>query len=97
VLHGRNPAKQLLGLVVSSQTWARPSAAPPGVPDDIKAALRKSFDDTVKDPDFQAGANKLNLEVRPISWQKIDSLVAQLYAAPSDVIAKANAAIGDSM
>jgi tripartite-type tricarboxylate transporter receptor subunit TctC len=87
----------MLKVVVASQTWARPFAAPPGLPEETKTALRKAFGDTMKDPDFLAEANKLHVEVRPVSWQKIDQLMAQLYATPPDVLNKAKAAAGGVM
>jgi tripartite-type tricarboxylate transporter receptor subunit TctC len=89
--------REMLKVVVASQTWARPFAAPPGLPDTMKAALRKAFDDTMADPDFLAEAKQLNLEVRPVSWQKIDELIGQLYATPPEILARAKAATGGVM
>ena len=37
--------RQMLKLILSRQEMARPYAAPPGIPEDRKAALRKAFDD----------------------------------------------------
>jgi len=89
--------RKMLEFIVTSQTWARPFAAPPGLSDQMKAVLRKAFDDTMKDPDFIAEAHKLQLDVRPVSWQKIDQLMAKLYATPPALIAKAKAAAGGQM
>src|SRR4029079_14225193 len=44
--------RQMLKLVLSRQDMGRPFMAPPGVPDDRKAALRKAFDETMRDPEF---------------------------------------------
>ena len=44
--------KQVLKLVLSRLVVGRPFAAPPGVPDDRKEALRTAFDATLKDPAF---------------------------------------------
>jgi tripartite-type tricarboxylate transporter receptor subunit TctC len=89
--------KKVLKVIVASQTFARPFAAPPGMPADITAALRKAFVDTMNDKDFLAEADKLKLEVRPVSYQKIDELLADLYATPPDILAKAKAAVGGQM
>ena len=48
--------RQMLDLVLSTQTMARPFAAPPGVPAERVSALRKAFMDVTKDPDFIAAA-----------------------------------------
>ncbi len=45
--------RQMLKLILSRQEMARPYAAPPGIPDDRKAALRKAFDDAWADPELR--------------------------------------------
>jgi tripartite-type tricarboxylate transporter receptor subunit TctC len=64
------------------------------VPDAQKAALRKAFDDTMKDPDFLAEAKRLSLEIDPVSGATIDRIVAELYATPKDVTDEARRLIG---
>jgi tripartite-type tricarboxylate transporter receptor subunit TctC len=84
---------QITKVLLASQAMARPFAAPPGIPDDRKAALIGAFDETMKDPDFLAEAQKLQFEVRPVSAAKIDQLLAEVYATPKDVLARAAKAI----
>jgi tripartite-type tricarboxylate transporter receptor subunit TctC len=86
--------RSILKVIVASQTFARPFAAPPALPDDRKAALRTAFEETMKDPAFLDEAKHLGLEVRPVSGQKIDQLLAEIYATPPDLLAKAKAAVG---
>jgi tripartite-type tricarboxylate transporter receptor subunit TctC len=89
-----NPEQlQILKLLLTSQAMARPFAAPPGIPDDRKKALIAAFDATMSDADFLAEAKKLNFEVHPVSAATIDALLADVYATPKDVIAKASKAI----
>jgi tripartite-type tricarboxylate transporter receptor subunit TctC len=85
--------KQILKLVLSRQTMGRPFAAPPGVPEDRKQALRKAFDDTLKDAAFLEEANKLKLEVNPVSGDAVDKLVAELYRTPKDIVEETRKAI----
>jgi tripartite-type tricarboxylate transporter receptor subunit TctC len=85
--------RQMLELVLSRQDMGRPFMAPPGIPDNRKAALRKAFDDTMRDPEFVAEAHRRNQEVHPVSGADIDRLVAGLYATPKDVVAATRAAI----
>jgi tripartite-type tricarboxylate transporter receptor subunit TctC len=89
--------RSILKVIIAGQTFARPFAAPPDLPDDRKAALRTAFDDTMKDPAFLDDAQRLGLEVRPVSWQRIDQLMSEIYATPKDVLAKAKAAVGGTM
>jgi tripartite-type tricarboxylate transporter receptor subunit TctC len=83
--------REIVKLVVSRQILARPFAAPPGIPEERKQALRKAFDATMKDPDFLKEAK--TLEVNPVSGAEIDKLIAELYATPKEVVEQARAAI----
>jgi tripartite-type tricarboxylate transporter receptor subunit TctC len=85
--------KQVLKLVTSRQTVGRPFAAPPGVPADRAQALRRAFDATLKDPAFLAEADKLRLDVNPVTGEEVDRLIAELYASPSDIVEEARKAI----
>jgi tripartite-type tricarboxylate transporter receptor subunit TctC len=85
--------KQILRLVLSRQTVGRPFAAPPGVPEDRKQALRRAFDATLKDPAFLAEAKKLRLDVNPVSGAEVDKLIAELYRTPKDVVEETRKAI----
>ena len=85
--------KQILRLVTSRQTMGRPFAAPPGVPADRAQALRRGFDATLKDPAFLAEADKLKLEVNPVSGEDVTRLVTELYATPKDIVEEARTAI----
>ena len=92
-----NPEQlQIMKLLLASQAMARPFAAPPGIPQDRKAALLAAFDATMTDADFLAEARKLNFEVHPVDAATIDTLLAGVYATPKDVIAKATKAISSA-
>jgi tripartite-type tricarboxylate transporter receptor subunit TctC len=84
---------QIIKLLLVSQAMARPFAAPPGIPEDRKAALLSAFDATMKDADFLAEAQKLNFDVRPVSAAAIDAMLTEVYQTPKDVIARATKAI----
>ena len=85
--------RQILDFVLATQITARPFTAPPGIPAERKAILRAAFDETMTDPAFLAGAEKLQLEVDPVRGAEVDAVVASLYAMPKDVIAKAARAL----
>jgi tripartite-type tricarboxylate transporter receptor subunit TctC len=86
--------RQMLKLILSRQEMARPYTAPPGIPDDRKAALRKAFDEAWSDPELLAEMKARGQEVNPVSGVDIDKLVAELYATPMDVVAETKKAIG---
>ncbi len=71
--------RQIFRLVFARQVMGWPFAAPPGLPAERVAALRKAFDDTMKDSEFLAEAQKLGLEITPVSGERIQNLVGDLY------------------
>ncbi|HXS39901.1 MAG TPA: tripartite tricarboxylate transporter substrate-binding protein [Stellaceae bacterium] len=75
-----------LRLIFGRQSVARPYAAPPGVPAERIAALRKAFDDTMKDPAFLAEADKTKLEVEPVSGEEVQALVTEIYKSSPKVV-----------
>ncbi len=84
---------QILKLFLASQEMARPFAAPPGLPEDRKVALVKAFEDTMKDPEFLAEAQKQSMDVNPMRPKEIDDILVELYKTPKDVLEKAAQAI----
>jgi tripartite-type tricarboxylate transporter receptor subunit TctC len=80
--------RAILRLVFARQVMAWPYLAPPGVPADRVAALRKAFMDTMQDKDFVAEAEKAKLEVTPVDGAAIQALVQEIYATPSAIVQK---------
>ena len=85
--------KQALELIAALQEFGRPYMVSPGVPKDRLEALRKAFDDTMKDPEFLAEMDKAKLDVLPMDGQKVEQLVAKVINAPKAVHEKAKAAL----
>jgi tripartite-type tricarboxylate transporter receptor subunit TctC len=84
---------QILKVLLASQAMARPFAAPPDIPADRKAALIAAFDATMKDADFLAEARRLDFDVRPVPAATIETMLAEIYATPKDVLDRAAKAI----
>jgi len=68
---------------------ARPFFAPPGVPADRIAILRKAFDAAMRDPALIEEAAKQRLELMPMQGAEMEALVAKLYALPQPVLERA--------
>jgi tripartite-type tricarboxylate transporter receptor subunit TctC len=85
--------RRVLELILIRQEMGRPFAAPPGVPAERIAALRKAFAATMLDPEFLAEAQKVQLEIDPMTGEAIDALLARAYSAPPAVVARAAALI----
>jgi tripartite-type tricarboxylate transporter receptor subunit TctC len=78
--------KQMLDLILSSQTMARPFVTTPGVPADRDAAFRKAVTDLTKDQGFLEAAKAQKLEVSPVAGEQIQNILARISRTPKDVI-----------
>jgi hypothetical protein len=88
--------KQALDLILTQQVMGRPFAAPPNVPPARLDALRRGFDRTLADPEFLAEAEKLALEINPVSGERLQTMVEDMFKAPPAVVEAARRAIGQS-
>jgi tripartite-type tricarboxylate transporter receptor subunit TctC len=78
--------RQLLELMVGPSAMARPFAAPPGLPANKAALLRRAFDATMQDPEFRAEAERIQADLAPTRGEEVQQLVARLYATPRPVV-----------
>jgi tripartite-type tricarboxylate transporter receptor subunit TctC len=83
--------KAILTLILIRQEPGRPIAAPPGIPADRLAALRAAFEATLKDPEFLAEADKLQMEIDPLTAAQMEKLLADAYATPKPIVDQAAA------
>ena len=89
-----NPAqRQMLRMIFARQVMGRPFVAPPGLPAERAAALRKAFMDTMADKEFLADSAKAKLEIGPVDGEKVEALVKEIYATPADVAKQAAAVL----
>jgi tripartite-type tricarboxylate transporter receptor subunit TctC len=85
--------RKILRLIFARQVMGRPFLAPPGIPADRAAALRKAFMDTMTDKDFLADTEKAQMEINPVSGEKLTELVTEIYATPKELADQAAAFI----
>jgi tripartite-type tricarboxylate transporter receptor subunit TctC len=72
-------------LLSAPTTIGRPFFAPPNVPAERVKALRAAFDAMIKDKAFLEEAQKLNLDIDPVSGEELQKIVADIIDAPADV------------
>lgn len=75
--------RQIFKVALARQVMAWPFAAPPGTPVERVAALRQAFDETLRDREYLAEAERLNLEITPVPGERIQSLIADVYRTTS--------------
>ncbi|MFM2130535.1 MAG: hypothetical protein RL477_2081 [Pseudomonadota bacterium] len=81
--------RKIIGLIVSGAYLGRPLALTPGVPADRVAAVRKAFDDTMKDPAFLAEAQKLRFDIEPVRGEEMQAYLVKLMAFPKELVPQA--------
>jgi tripartite-type tricarboxylate transporter receptor subunit TctC len=85
--------RAVMRLIFARQVMGRPFLAPPGVPAGRLAILRRAFMDTMRDKAFLAEADKIKLEITPVSGEAVQKLVAEIYATPPEIVKQAAQAV----
>jgi tripartite-type tricarboxylate transporter receptor subunit TctC len=86
--------RQLMAFYVSSEQIGRAFLAPPETPADRIAALRKAYDETMRDPQLLADIDQSHSEFSPLSGDKLQRLVAATADVPPTLVARIRAIIG---
>ena len=86
LVKGDSRKEAIARFVALAQENSRAVAAPPGVPADRVAMLRRAFAATMKDPQFLAAAERARLEISPMSGGEVAEAVRQVLSTPKDVI-----------
>jgi tripartite-type tricarboxylate transporter receptor subunit TctC len=85
--------RKVVELIISQTVFHRSYIAPPDTPPALLEVLRASFDKTVADPAFLADAEKLGIDIEPLSGARVQDVVAKLYATPPAIVERARKAI----
>jgi tripartite-type tricarboxylate transporter receptor subunit TctC len=78
-------ARKVLELVSATSSFSRAVWGPPGMDPKIVEILRKSFDETMKDPVFLADAKKRQFEISPNTGAEVEALAKKALAIPPHV------------
>ena len=85
--------RQVIEFTVSPNLFARPFVAPPGVPPERVAALRKAFNDTFDNPDYLAEATQRKMQVLLVRGEEIDDVLKRIFSMPRSVMDRVRDAI----
>ena len=81
--------RKVLTFFSSNVLLGRPIMAPPGVPADRIALLRRSFEAVMKDAALLKEADSMSFEIAVQSGEKIAGLVEGIAATPAEIVARA--------
>ena len=77
--------RQVLALFSVGVVLGRPMYAPPDVPRERVIALRRAYEQALRDRDLRAEADKLGLVVTHTSGEEIERIVATLMKTPREI------------
>jgi tripartite-type tricarboxylate transporter receptor subunit TctC len=85
--------RQILDILSGDIAVGRPILTAPNVPADRVRALRKAFDDTMRDPQFLEAAAKANMYLNPMAGEELQAIVGRIVSPSPGVIEKVKEAI----
>ncbi|MBD21853.1 MAG: hypothetical protein CMM37_12520 [Rhodospirillaceae bacterium] len=85
------PIAQLLSIPVA---MARIVGTPPGIPVARLKALRKVFDETMKDPSFLSDAKKRKMDLDYLSGSRVEANIAKLMKTPKNILKRTADVLG---
>jgi tripartite-type tricarboxylate transporter receptor subunit TctC len=81
------PDRAALKLMLARLEYGRPFFLPPNVPAARVQALRRAFDATLRDASYRSDAQRLRIDVDPLSGEEVAALVWQVLHTPPDTVA----------
>lgn len=87
--------RDVLQLVFTPQEFDRPVLAPPGLPAERVAMLKKGFESAMKDSAMAEEAKKLRIEIDYVSGDQLLSTIRRAFGMSPDVIKAAKEATGN--
>ncbi len=85
--------RKVVELIISQTVFLRSYILPPETPAVQLNILRAAFDATMKDKPFLDEAEKLRIDIAPLSGAAVQELVKKIYASPKDIVERAKKAI----
>jgi tripartite-type tricarboxylate transporter receptor subunit TctC len=85
-------ARRILGFYASAADVGRSIVAPPAMPAQSVATLRRAFDEMLADPVFLEEGKRTGIQLKPMSGDRLQDLVSRLGSFPPSLVEKARQA-----
>jgi tripartite-type tricarboxylate transporter receptor subunit TctC len=85
--------RRVMEIVFAKFGMSRPFMAPPGLPPERTDMLRRAFSATLQDPILLAEAQKLGMEINPVSGSDVEALVGRIMSTPDTLTERAREAL----
>lgn len=86
--------RAVLEFYTSGEEFGRSILAPPGVPAERLALLRKGFDGMLADEEFLAEVRKARLEFNPLPGAKLQAIAASTVNASRETVERTRSLLG---
>jgi tripartite-type tricarboxylate transporter receptor subunit TctC len=83
--------RKVLAFISADTGVTRAVVTTPDVPAERVEALRRAFDATMKDPQFLAEAEKMQMDISPAPGEEVQKLAEAIIDTPPAVLARAKA------
>ncbi len=81
--------REALRVLMTRGIFGFPFAAPPGLLPEVRDLLRQAFEKTMRDPQVREDADRIKLELEPISGETLERAARDAFAASPEAIARA--------
>jgi tripartite-type tricarboxylate transporter receptor subunit TctC len=85
--------RKVVELIISQTVFHRSYIAPPGTAPAQLEILRTAFDAAMSDNQLLDDAEKMRVDIEPLSGGKVQDLVQKIYATPKEIVDRAKKAI----
>jgi len=85
--------RRVMEIVFAKFGMSRPFMAPPGLSSERTDMLRRAFSATLQDPMLLAEAEKLGMEINPVSGDEVEALVSRVMSTPDALAERAREAL----
>ena len=82
----RDEDRRVIELLLARLSLGRPVVAPPGVPAERAAVLKRAFQLALQDPERKAEADRQGLAIEPILADEAEAVMQRLYRLPAELI-----------
>jgi tripartite-type tricarboxylate transporter receptor subunit TctC len=88
-------SRRVAQVILAAESFGRPIIATPGTPPDRVQMLRQAFDQSMKDPELLAEAQKQRMDVDPTPGANLEKLAQQILQQPPEVLARVKKILGN--
>jgi tripartite-type tricarboxylate transporter receptor subunit TctC len=88
-------SRRVAQVILAAESFGRPIIATPGVPAVQLTALRRAFEQAMKDPELLNETQKQKMDTDPENGENLEKLAQQILQQPPEVLARVKKILGN--